>query len=73
MLKSLIGIVSILVGILILSVSSYYQYKVFPKIAKDQDTVLSIHALRHSSFLSLVGSLFILIGILYLMLISVLN
>lgn len=63
----IIGVGSIFIGLGIIFVSTYYLYKIFPEKAKDQDTIISIYALKQSAYLTLLGIALVLIGFLYLM------
>lgn len=63
----LIAILTIVIGSLLLIVPSYYILHHFGKIAKEQETTISIHALKHASRLAIAGIIILIIGILYLM------
>lgn len=67
MSADLIGWVSIALGWVLIAIPCVYLFHAFPRIAKKQDTAISMVALRFSAWLGVAGLILLFLGILYLM------
>jgi uncharacterized membrane protein len=62
-----VGWISVIIGLVLTFAACFYLFHMFPRIAKNQSNVISIVALRFSSWLGLGGLIMLFLGILYLM------
>jgi len=62
-----VGWVSIVMGWVLIAIPCVYLFHKFPRIAKKQDTALSIAALHFSTLLGVAGLILLFLGVLYLM------